>query len=163
MSRPSAHSEVLTAMKFGAVGCVGFATDVALLEIGLRAGASPLPARVVSLVCAMQVTFLINGLVVFRCLDRGRCLQQWVAYMSSNGLGNVCNYLIFAGLVLGGAPVVSQHYVALVIGSLAAYAINYAGVRLLAFGRPRGARALRASLCDPAGEPEIEPAVQFER
>jgi hypothetical protein len=74
--------------------------------------------------------------------------------MSSNGLGNACNYMIFAGLVVGGAPFVSEHYVALVLGSLTAYAINYAGVRLLAFGRPRGAKALRATLCDPDPDPE---------
>jgi putative flippase GtrA len=151
MDRAPPHSEVLTAIKFAAVGCVGLATDALLLNIGISLGAAPLMARIGSLAGAMQVTFLINGLVVFRCLERKRCLRQWAAYMSSNGLGNGCNYLIFAGLVVGGAPVASQHYVALTIGSLCAYAINYAGVRLLAFGRPRGARAMRSTLCEPDG------------
>jgi putative flippase GtrA len=153
--------EILTAMKFGAVGCIGLGVDIALLQVGLAAGASPLLARIVSLACAMQATFLINGLLVFRCLDRERCVRQWLGYMGSNGVGNACNYLIFAGLLVGGAPVVSQHYIAFLIGSLAAYAINYAGVRLLAFGRPRGRRTLRASLCDPDAE-AVAPIAQFE-
>ena len=146
MIRAPAHSEILTAAKFAAVGCVGLAADIALLKAGLEAGQSPLQARVISLGCAMQVTFLINGFLVFRCLTRETCLRQWAAYMSSNGLGNLCNYLIFAGLVVSRTPVMSRHYVALAIGSLSAYLINYAGVRLLAFGRPRRPGA---SVCDP--------------
>ena len=146
MIKASAHSEILTAAKFGAVGCVGFVTDVTILKMGLHAGLSPLTARMASLTCAMQVTFLINGLLVFRCLERRTCLRQWAAYMSSNGLGNACNYLIFAGLVVSHIPLVSGRYVALVIGSLSAYVINYAGVRLLAFGRPRSPAA---AVCDP--------------
>jgi putative flippase GtrA len=147
MTRSRAHHEILTAAKFGAVGCVGFVTDVTVLKLGLHVGLSPLAARVISLTCAMQVTFLINGLAVFRCLKTVNFLRQWAAYMSSNGLGNVCNYLIFAGLVLSRAPMVSRHYGALVIGSVSAYVINYAGCRLLVFGRPQGPGA---SACPPA-------------
>ena len=161
MRRP-VHSEVLTAIKFAAVGCVGLTIDAALLQLGLGQGIPASMARIVSLTCAMQVTFLINGLLVFRCLDRERCLRQWAAYMSSNGLGNVCNYLIFVGLVESRAPIVSQHYVALLIGSLTAYVINYAGVRLLAFGRPVRADTPRATFCDPDGEGEIPTAAQAE-
>lgn len=158
MTRSHAHHEILTAAKFGAVGCVGFATDVTLLKLGLQAGLSPLAARVISLTCAMQVTFLINGLLVFRCLKAASFLRQWAAYMSSNGLGNVCNYLIFASLVVSRAPLASRHYVALVIGSVSAYVINYMGCRLVVFGRAQGPGA---SVCAPveadaaaaAGEP----------
>ena len=153
MRRHPAHSEFRTAIKFAAVGCIGLTIDAAVLQIGLWAGAPPSLARIVSLTCAMQATFLINGLLVFRCLDRSRCLRQWAAYMSSNGLGNACNFMLFVALVDSHAPVVSHRYVALLIGSLTAYLINYAGVRLLAFGRPRGARAMRKRLCDPGGEP----------
>ncbi|MDB5458731.1 MAG: hypothetical protein JWO72_472, partial [Caulobacteraceae bacterium] len=52
-------------------------------------------------------------------------------------------------------------YVALLIGSLAAYVINYAGVRLLAFGRPRGRRSFRDRLCDPDAE-AADPVAQFD-
>jgi putative flippase GtrA len=154
MTRAHAHSEILTAAKFGAVGCVGFAVDAALLHLGVKAGLSPLAARVISLGCAMQVTFLINGFLVFRCLKRVTCLRQWAAYMSSNGVGNLCNYLIFAGLVTSRAPLASRHYVALAIGSASAYLINYAGVRLLAFGRPQGPGP---GVCPPV-EAEAPPA-----
>jgi len=144
-----AHNEWLTAAKFGAVGCVGFLTDITVLRIGLVCGLSPLIARMISLTCAMQVTFLINGLLVFRCLHRRTALRQWLSYMSSNGLGNLCNYLIFAGLVVSRWPIVSRHGTALVIGSLTAYTINYAGCRLLVFGKPHARGRAPGAVCEP--------------
>jgi putative flippase GtrA len=135
MASPHAR-ELLTAAKFGAVGCMGFLTDITVLRMGLVCGLTPFAARLISLTCAMQVTFLINGFFVFRCLRRDTALRQWLSYMSSNGLGNLINYLIFAGLVVSRWPYVSRHGAALVIGSLSAYLINYAGCRLLVFGKP---------------------------
>ena len=155
VQRP-AHRELFTAAKFGAVGCIGLLTDIMVLRLGLVAGLSPLTARVISLTAAMQVTFLINGFVVFRCLKRETFLRQWSAYMSSNGFGNLCSYFIFAGLVLSHWPVVSHRGWALTIGSLFAYLINYAGARLFAFGHPRGSVLTPAeSACVPveAGAP----------
>jgi putative flippase GtrA len=124
------------------VGCIGFLTDITVLRLGLICGLSPLVARVISLACAMQVTFLINGLLVFRCLTRRSALRHWLTYMSTNGIGNLFNYLIFAGLILTRWPFISRHGPALWCGSLCAYGINYAGARLLCFGRPKGRDAV---------------------
>jgi putative flippase GtrA len=150
-ARPMAdkpHNEWLTAAKFGAVGCIGFLTDITVLRLGLIGGLSPFAARMISLTCAMQVTFLINGLVVFRCLKRHTALRQWLTYMSTNGVGNLCNYLIFAGLILTHWPFISKHGPALWCGSFCAYFINYAGARWLCFGKPQ---SRGADVCKPLG------------
>jgi putative flippase GtrA len=150
MTRPHLSHEAATALKFGAVGCVGFLTDITVLRPTRLAGVSPFAGRALSLTCAMQVTFLVNGWLVFRCLVRENWKRQWVGYMSTNGLGNLCNYLIFSGLVLSGWPQVSRHGWALLIGSVCAYLINYLFVRLLVFGRPQtAAERQRAALCTP--------------
>jgi len=141
MARAPVHREILIAARFGTVGCVGFLTDITLLRIGLVLGFSPLAARLVSLTCAMQVTFLLNGLVVFRRLRRETAVRQWLRYMGSNGLGNLINYLIFVTLVLSRWPWISRRGTALVIGSLFAYLINYTGCRLMVFGRPEASAA----------------------
>lgn len=138
MSRLHLHREGLTALKFAAVGGLGFLTDVSVLHLGLHVlRLSPFEARAISLACAMQVTFLVNGLVVFRCLDRGGWPRQWLGYMATNGLGNLINYLVFAGLVASRLPQVSRNGWALVIGSVLAYAFNFLCVRLVVFGRPK--------------------------
>ena len=121
------------ALKFAAVGMLGFATDALVLRAGLALGMEPAWARVISLTCAMHVTFTINGLFVFRCLKRGHLAGPWARYMLSNGFGNLCNYWIFVTLVSSHWPMIAQPLVALAIASATAWVINYAGVRLYAF------------------------------
>jgi putative flippase GtrA len=146
--------EIVTALKFAAVGGLGFLTDITVLHLCLRVGRlTPFEARAVSLACAMQATFLVNGLVVFRGLNWRNGGRQWLAYMGANGLGNLINYAVFAGLVASRLPEVSRNGWALVISSLIAYAFNFLSARFMVFGPPvaKGPRASRP-MCDPAGE-----------
>ncbi len=126
--------EVGLAIKFGAVGLVGLLIDAALFRAGVAAHAPAAASRAVSLFFAMQATFTINGLHVFRCLTRQKVAGQWLGYMAGSSTGNLCNYLIFLMLVSLRQPVVSNAYFALGVGGLAAWAINYAIMRLLVFG-----------------------------
>ena len=125
------------AVKFAAVGLLGLLTDVILLRLGMTVGLSAAMARAISLLCAMQVTFAINSVAVFRCLTPKKLARQWAGYMVTNGFGNFCNYWIFVSLVSFHRPFVSNPYVALPVGAAAAYVINYAGARLLVFGSGR--------------------------
>jgi putative flippase GtrA len=95
---------------------------------------------VVSLACAMQVTFVLNGLHVFGGLERRYLPRQWLAYMASNGFGNFCNYWIFVTLVSLHWRVVSNHLFALAAGSVCAWLLNYLATRFWVFRRrPRQA------------------------
>jgi putative flippase GtrA len=114
---------------------IGFCVDAAVLHVGLEAGLTAWGARLISLFLAMQTTFINNGLHVFHSLDRTRLVRQWAGYMLANGFGNFCNYWIFITLVSLHWTIVSNHYAALAIGSLSAWAINFAGTRLFVFRR----------------------------
>lgn len=133
----TASEEAGLAAKFAAVGLIGLAVDATLLRAGLFFGLSAAVARIISLICAMQVTFAINGLRVFHCLTRAKLAKQWAGYMAANGLGNLCNFWIFVALISLHDKVVSNAWVALATSSCAAYVINYAGTRLLVFGAAR--------------------------
>jgi putative flippase GtrA len=129
--------EAATAAKFAAVGGLGFLTDISVLHLCLRGlGLTPFEGRAVSLTCAMQATFLINGLFVFRSLTWRDGARRWLAYMGANGLGNLINFAVFAGLVASRLPEVSRNGWALVISSLIAYAFNFLSARFMVFGRP---------------------------
>jgi putative flippase GtrA len=146
--------EAVTALKFAAVGGLGFLTDISVLHLCLRVvGLTPFEGRAVSLACAMQATFLVNGLVVFRGLNWRNGGRQWLAYMGGNGLGNLINYTVFAGLVASRLPELSRNGWALVISSVIAYAFNFLCARFMVFGAPvpRGPRT-EPPVCDPAGE-----------
>lgn len=147
------RQEAATALKFAAVGGLGFLTDISVLRLCLRVlHLTPLEGRAVSLTCAMQVTFLINGFFVFRCLTWRRCGRQWLAYMGGNGVGNLVNYLVFAGLVSSRLPELSRNGWALVISSAIAYAINFLCARFMVFGRPVARAAAIPPVCGPAAE-----------
>jgi putative flippase GtrA len=117
-----------------ACGC-GFATDLILLQLGTALGFQPAWVRIVSLFFAMQVTFCINGVFVFRSLNRGRIPHQWFSYMVTNAFGNLCNYLIFTTLLSLHSRILSNHIVAVCAGGAAACGLNYAACRLLVFRR----------------------------
>ncbi len=123
---------------YSLVAGVGFVTDASILHLGLALHIEPAFARAISLITAMQVTFLINGLLVFKSLERGRWPIQWLAYMLTNGFGNLCNYFVFVTLVSLHDRIWSNHWLGLVAGGLTAWAINYTSARLLVFydGQP---------------------------
>jgi putative flippase GtrA len=138
------REEMVLAAKYGAVSLLGFVTDVVVLRIMLHFGALPAWARVVSLICAMHVTFVINGLHVFHGLDWSCWRPRWISYMTTNGFGNVCNYWIFVTLVSSHWRFISAPVVAVAIASAVAWTINYVSTRFLVFRRDK--RPLAADL-----------------
>ena len=128
--------------KFTGVALIGFVVSAVVLHLCLEAELRPWAARLVALVCAMNVTFLINGRFVFRALSRQRFLAQWGAYVANSAFGNFCNYWVFVTLESTHRPVIGNPYVALVFGSIVAWAINFVGARFVVFGS-LGRRASR--------------------
>ena len=79
MNKKDLEQEAGLAVKFALVGLVGFAIDAIVLRGGLALGFQPAIARAASIICAMQVTFVINGLYIFRCLTTATCPSALVA------------------------------------------------------------------------------------
>jgi putative flippase GtrA len=136
--------EVHLAAKHCGVSLIGFAVDALVLHFALQSGLQPAWARLISLLVAMHVTFVINGRHVFRCLDRSNWPRQWLGYMLANSLGNLCNYWIFVTLVSTHWRVIAEPYVALGIGSVGAWVINFLATRWLVFGAAMKLLAVRA-------------------
>ena len=139
--------------KYSLVAGVGFLTDASVLHLGLALHIEPAFARAISLITAMQVTFLINGIVVFKCLERDRWPMQWLAYMLTNGFGNLCNYFVFVTLASLHDRFWSNHWLGLVLGGLTAWAINYTSARLIVFYRGEPLHLRFASYCEALKAP----------
>jgi len=121
-------------VKFTAVALVGFTISAGILRLGLEAGLRPWAARLIALICAMNVTFLINRRFVFGALTRKRIFTQWTAYAANSAVGNFCNYWVFVTLESTHRAVIGDPYVALLAGSIVAWAINFTGARFVVFG-----------------------------
>jgi putative flippase GtrA len=146
---------------FTGAALIGFAVSALVLHLGLEAGLKPWAARLLALACAMNVTFLVNSRFVFRAPEGHSVLGLWAAYMANSAFGNSCNYVVFVTLSATHWPIVGNPYVALFEGSLAAWAINFVGCRIMVFGG--GAQRLvercRATLVSPRSRPCVpEPA-----
>ncbi len=132
-SKRTGPSERRLALHYTLAAMSGFATDALVLKGLMALGAEAAEARAVSLVAAMQVTFLINGFFVFRRLTRQSWPRQWVRYMLTGGIANTGNYFVFVTLVSLHAGVVSNRWTALGISSTLAWAVNYVCTRFLVF------------------------------
>lgn len=146
-TRPATREHRLMG-KYSLVAAVGFTTDASVLHLGLALHIEPAFARAISLITAMHVTFLINGLLVFKCLNRRSWPIQWGAYMLTNGFGNLCNYFVFVTLASLHDRVWSNHWLGLVAGGLTAWAINYTSARLLVFYEGRPLHHRLATFCE---------------
>jgi putative flippase GtrA len=119
--------------QFLAIGVCGLATDVSVLWLMERAGASPHVGRAISLTLATVLTWTLNRRYTFgpskkRSLELGR--YALVALVAQG-----FNYLIFLGL-LRTLPWLS-HSIAAVIGAVSATALSYTGQRFFTFVRPK--------------------------
>jgi putative flippase GtrA len=130
----AARSERKLALGYSLVACIGFVVDASLLVAIEHLGVEPAWARVMSLTLAMQATFWINGLFIFRCLTKQSWLGAWGGYMVTSGFGNFCNYWTFVTLVSLHNHTLSNRLLDLVIGGLVAWSINYLCARFLIFG-----------------------------
>lgn len=133
MPRGRGREELSLFLKFGMVGAVGFLVDAAVLQAGLALGQPAQLARVLSILAAMQATFLLNDSFVFRRHRRRSAPKRWLGFMAANAFGALCSYAVFVLLVGTGLPVISEPLPALAAASGLSWAVNYAGSRVLAF------------------------------
>jgi putative flippase GtrA len=84
---------------FGLAGGVGFVVDTAVLY-ALKGALGLYGARVVSFVCAVITTWLINRSLAFREQTADvPLLREFATYLGAMILGGLVNYAIFAALV----------------------------------------------------------------
>lgn len=147
LQRPQPRAELAIAACHAAVSLVGFGVDFAVLHAAMSLGLEAAWARVISLACAVHVTFVLNGCFVFRCLRwERRLVRRWAAYMATNAFGNLANYWIFVTLVSLHHAVLSRPVVALGLASFSAWLLNYAAARLLVFGDALRLRMARGTI-----------------
>lgn len=125
-------------LKFGLVGTVAAAVDMAAVEALIRlAGFNLYSARVFSYLAAATAAWAMNRHYTFAAADRARPLRQWLRYLGSNALGGAVNYSIYALLVSGAATFASRPWLAVAVGSLGGMVFNYVVARHYVFRAPR--------------------------
>ncbi len=120
--------------RFLNVGAIGFAIDAGVLwflvyvvDMGV------IPARVVSFVITISVTFVLNARYTFGVSVRGSSKSRYVAVQL---MGAAINFFSYTVLVLTG-PLAGRPLFALVIGSALASTHNFLMMRRFVFNHRR--------------------------
>ncbi len=131
-------------VKFGIVGVVGFVIDATALYLLINLGdLGPYITRVYSFVLAASVTWALHRNFTFKASAKGAPARQWARFVVINTFGAAINYGVYAALLLASDFFLSQPVLAVAVGSLAAWAFNFAASRRYVF---------RAASPDPAGK-----------
>lgn len=116
-------------LRFGLVGLVGYAVDVAVLRLGLLAGLGLYAARVPSFVAAASATWWLNRRYTFRASPGalgGSAGRQWAVFVVAMLPGMALNYGTYAALVSQVAFCARWPEVAVFAGALAGMGANFA-------------------------------------
>lgn len=123
-------------LRFCLVGGIGFLVDWGVLEQCVEGGMPTLPARTLSILVALQVTYVLHEAFTFRT-HAGYRLRRWLQFAGWNLLGGAVNLAVFMGMVqlLGG--VVADAWIgrllAMVTGTAVALVFNYWANRRFVF------------------------------
>ena len=130
------HGAVLP---FVAAGTVGFLVDAGILQVLIAVfAAGPLPARVLSFLCANFVTWRLNRRFAFTQTQRGT-VREWLRYLAASWVGAAANYLAFAAAVLFLPSAAWVPTVGVAVGSLAGMVVNFVLYKRVVFrGRAAG-------------------------
>lgn len=116
--------------RFCIVGAIGFVVDLGLLQLVLSYGYSPIEGRIVSILVALTVTWLLHRYFTFKQTDR-RFIPQYSRYILVAVCGAGVNFVIYTGVLI--ATPNTPAFVALIIASAIALSANYLGSRYFAF------------------------------
>ncbi len=134
LSRTRLGRLALQFSKFGMVGIVGFAVDVAVLYLLLATtDLGRYGSRVLSFLSASTTTWTLNRNFTFRGEHDGSLLRQWAKFVVANSFGGLLNYGTYAALIAY-SPLVAAHPVlGVAAGSIAGMFFNFTAAKKLVF------------------------------
>jgi len=120
-------------LQFGLVGLTGTLSNLIILTLALKWGASPREAGLMGIFLSMNGNFYLNRKVTFRGFGKLPLWIQYCRFMASCSLGAVMNYIVYlqlidSTLIFGRFPQLAQ-----LVGILAGMAFNYLLSRYWAF------------------------------
>lgn len=103
---------------FGIAGGTGFVVDTAILYL-LKGALGPYTARVISFLCAVLTTWVVNRTFAFKGQSADLPIwREFLHYLGAMILGGIVNYGIYAALVAT-IPLFAEYLVLAVAGGVA--------------------------------------------
>ncbi|MBK6281221.1 MAG: GtrA family protein [Gammaproteobacteria bacterium] len=110
------------------MGSLGFAVDASVLAVCVHLlGAGPVEGRVISVSCAVGVTWLLNRNFTFRMAPATSDQREFLRYSTVNVLGLTISVAVYLAVIGALDIAVRFPVIALVPASFAAAVFNYRG------------------------------------
>ncbi|MDY7548581.1 GtrA family protein [Glaciimonas sp. CA11.2] len=120
-------------IRFAMVGALGFGVDVGILYLTLHIGFGYFFGRVISFLCAVWVTWMVNRRFTFSTRPNSGVLNEAIRYLAAMSLGGLINYAAYSLVIVQGQNIPFLPFFAVAVGSLAGMVINYFSARLWVF------------------------------
>lgn len=123
------------ALRFGAVGSIGFVVDGGLLFSLVFGGIDAMLARALSFPVAVVTTWWLNRIWTFVGADKSRPYRQFNMYFAVQLLGALSNFVAYAIVLRFIDPTPLIALFALAVGSMLGMVVNFIGSRVFIFKR----------------------------
>jgi putative flippase GtrA len=125
-------------LRFGLVGIAGAVVHIGAFWMLQRlAGLGNSPAWILAFLVAATSTWAMNRAFTFQDRANTDQITEWLRYLAIAGAGAVAHFAVFQ-LAIRLVPLFLQHpALAIIPGSLASFAVTYAGASLLVFRNAR--------------------------
>jgi putative flippase GtrA len=132
--RDGRHVIVRQALRFAAVGVLGFLVDAGVL-MATRSlpGLNLYSGRAVSFLAAVTATWALNRSFTFKEHASPSMLKEWVRFCAANALGGAVNLGVYAWLVNSVSLVHNSPVLGVAAGSLSGLAVNFTLSRVFVF------------------------------
>jgi len=121
-------------LSFGVVGTIGFVVDAGVLTLVLEtSGLGLYVGRLISFVAAATVTWALNRRYTFGDAEKSKRLGQWARFLLVNSGGGLINYGTYAVLVSTVVYFRDGPVLAVAVGSLAGFVVNFLFSKLFVF------------------------------
>jgi putative flippase GtrA len=121
---------------FAVAGGVAFLVDTGILALLTRIfGFDPIGARVISFMCGLTTTWLINRNLTFRDRPKQPLWLEYLRYFAVNGFGGLLNFGVYALLVKKSLFIARFPEVGVAVGVLVGLGFNFTGSKYLVYRR----------------------------
>jgi putative flippase GtrA len=130
---------VRQAVRFAAVGVVGFGVDAGVLTLAMSVlGMSLYSGRALSFVVAVTSTWAMNRTFTFAEHASASLVKEWARFCAANAVGGAVNLGTYVLLVSTLAIAHDQPVVGVAAGSIAGLLVNFTLSRTFVFRRRPG-------------------------
>ena len=126
-------ASLLTFLRFGLVGALGFVVDAGVMQALVSLAVwGPVEARAVSIPVAVLATWALNRTFTFRDRDVP-ALRSLARYIAVSAAGAAVNFVVYTALVLSSHAMAAVPMAPLAIASIVALIVNFLGSKHFAF------------------------------